>query len=196
MTESLRVNEEVASLRAIVNTLRIRESFHEPACRLNLPEVMMNRPSPDVHRTSEPPAQAMSIRAARRPFTSGPEFSGTFSGSPPSSPPFSSYAVSLAEPRPRSPSARPALLPDDTPLPMDEDGLYRPRESILTRSSGVSVRSTSSQVSSRGRVVGRPMGIPPPESSDQPTAGSGRARISTSTPTSRPLTSRIKDEPD
>ena len=81
---------------------------------------------------------------------------------PPSSAPFSAYSAPGFYFPDRSPDTQPILLdPDEDETEPPRHGV---RESVMFRARRLSMGSTSSLVSTgAGRMVGRPMGIPPPE---------------------------------
>jgi hypothetical protein len=167
MTDGLRVSEEVASLRAIVNTMR--RVSHLPFLTL-LPltceEVVMMNHRSSSYRPMPVPSQPLSPQsapgAALVETMTNQVTDAALSSSPPSSAPFSAYSAPGFSFPNRSPDTQPL------PLEADEDETDPPRhgvrESVMFRANRASMGSMSSLVSTgAGRVVGRPMGIPPPE---------------------------------
>ena len=158
ITEILRTQEEIASLRAIVNTLRMREL--DIRKKIDPAEVMIDRPRSFRRPVPIPslPTQTSETEQATNESSLDPPLPHT---------PFSSYSL------PHWSEGSNANLAGDTGG-SDTEGeggrsrtIPRVRESVLFQQSvnRVSASSTSSLVSTGGRT-GRPMGIPPPTPTD------------------------------
>jgi hypothetical protein len=142
-------------------------------------EVMMNRPSTatrPIPIPSRPLTSMVSlvssghIARARRGPSPG--------SSPPSAAPFSTYGGLTADDQ-RDLDLPPVSMEGVAEVVTAEERLRVTRNSVLSSDFGdAGVRSTSSSVSSGGRTIGRPMGIPPPESPVAPTPERGRGSLS------------------